>query len=278
MTASFSILVLSLDEEENISSCLDSVSFCDDVVVLDSFSRDDTVKLASRTGARVVQRSFDSFAGQRNFAMETIPFAHPWVFHLDADERFTEPLRSACEQAVAADRHSAYFVPARVIFMGRWLRWSSLYPSYQVRLVKVGELRFTQVGHGQQEEWAARGIGTLNEPYLHQVLSRGLEEWIERHNRYSSLEAEEILDGGGRGTAGGFLSTSSPVARRRALKAMAAWMPARPALRFCYMYLFRLGFLDGQAGLAYCRLMALYERMITLKLAEGRQRTRGRRW
>jgi glycosyltransferase involved in cell wall biosynthesis len=273
MSQGLSVLILTLDEEHNLQPCLQTLGWCDDVVVLDSGSSDATAEIARQAGARVFERPFDSFAGQRNHAMEEIPFAHDWVFHLDADERFTEALRAACVEAIGKDRHSAFFVPAKVIFMGRWLRFSSLYPSYQVRLVKKGEVRFRQVGHGQQEEAAERGVGYVHEPYLHEPLSKGIVDWFQRHNHYSTHEAEEILlqtDGGGLDVAG-LLAFSDPARRRRALKALAARMPMRPLLRFLYMYGLRLGFLDGRAGFRYCRLHAIYERMIVLKLRELRQ-------
>ena len=170
---SFSVLILTRDEEINIASCLESVSWCDDVVVLDSYSTDGTVDLAKRMGARIFQRHFDSFAGQRNYALDAIRFRYPWLFQLDADERFTAQLRSECNAVVDKDVHSGYLVPNKMIFQGEWLRWAATYPTYQVRLLKVGELRFVQIGHGQREGNALRGIGMLQEPYLHFSFSKG---------------------------------------------------------------------------------------------------------
>ncbi len=182
----FSVLILTRNEEQNLPDCLASVKWCDDIVVLDSLSTDRTVAVARDGGARLVERLFDDFAAQRNYALDKIPFRHPWVFHLDADERFTEPLRRECEAEIAADRQSGFLVPSKLMFMDKWLRWSGMYPVYQMRLMKLGEIRFIQTGHGQREADAKRGVGKLHEPYLHYNFSKGLDDWREKHERYST--------------------------------------------------------------------------------------------
>src|SRR5580698_1020237 len=120
----FSVLILTLNEEGNLADCIESVKWCDDIVVLDSLSTDRTVQVAETAGVRLFQRRFDDFASQRNYALDEIPFKHPWVFHLDADERFTEPLRRECEAAITEDQHSGFLVPSKLMFMDKWLRWS----------------------------------------------------------------------------------------------------------------------------------------------------------
>ena len=90
----FSVVILTLNEERNLPTCLASIAGCDDVIVLDSGSKDQTAEVARAAGARVVVNPFENFAAQRNFADHTVAFKHPWVFHLDADERMT-PVRLA---------------------------------------------------------------------------------------------------------------------------------------------------------------------------------------
>lgn len=265
----FSILILTRNEEDNIRGCLESVAWCDDVVVLDSLSDDDTVCVARDAGARIFEREFDDFAGQRNYAIDNVEFLNDWVFHLDADERFTPELREECRHVIQQDEFSGFQVPSRMILWGRWLKHAACYPVYQMRLMKLGEVRFTQHGHGQREVKAKRGIGKLSSPYDHLSFSKGLSEWFERHNRYSTQEAEqaaqELAEGGIDWK--GLLSRDS-VRRRRALKGVSLRLPFRPSLKFLYLYVFRLGFLDGLPGLTYCTLQALYERMICLKMRE----------
>ncbi len=265
-----SVLVLTLNEAANLPACLAALTWSDDVVVLDSFSQDETVAVAERWGARVYQRAFDNFARQRNYALEQIPFRHDWVLHLDADEIVTQALREEMAAAVASGGFDAWRLPSKMMFMGGWLRYAGLYPSYQVRLGHRDRFRFKQVGHGQREDLAPERVGTLQEPYLHYSFSKGLTDWFDKHNRYASAEAAEAVRllgvGGGRDWGG--LWAREPTRRRRALKALSMRLPFRPLLRFLYMFVVRRGFLDGRAGLTYCRLLAIYEYLIVLKTRE----------
>jgi len=265
-----SVLVLTLNEAANLPACLTALTWSDDVVVLDSFSQDETVAVAERWGARVYQRAFDDFARQRNYALEQIPFRHDWVLHLDADEIVTQALREEMAAAVAGGGFDAWRLPSKMMFMGGWLRYAGLYPSYQVRLGHRDRFRFKQVGHGQREDLAPERIGTLQEPYLHYSFSKGLTDWFDKHNRYASAEAAEavrLLGVGGCQDWSG-LWAREPTRRRRALKALSMRLPFRPLLRFLYMFVVRRGFLDGRAGLIYCRLLAIYEYLIVLKTRE----------
>lgn len=264
----FSILILTKDEEVNLAACLRSVAWCDDVVVLDSLSVDRTREIARAGGARVYERPFDDFGAQRNHALDHIPFKHPWVFHLDADERFNEELQQECERVIARDEHSAYFVPNRIIFMGRWIRRCSRYPYPQVRLLKVGEVRFVKSGHGQREDRATRGVGHITVGYDHFNFSKGIGDWVEKHNRYSTGEAAALLASRSesvdwRGVLGG-----DSMRRRRSLKQLHARLPGRWLIKFGYLYVIRLGFLEGYPGLAYCLLQCFYDFLIAAKARE----------
>jgi glycosyltransferase involved in cell wall biosynthesis len=240
-------------------------------VVVDSFSADRTVELAERGGARVFRREFDNFAGQRNFALDSIPFRHEWIFHLDADEIITADLHREIEEVLDNPGYDAFRVPSKMMFMGKWLRHAGMYPTYQVRLTRCPGFRFRQVGHGQREDLEKSRIGTLASPYLHNSFSKGIGEWLDKHNRYSALEAEESIRqirDGELGWSG--LFSRDATERRRALKRLSFRLPLRPFFRFIYMYFIRLGFLDGHAGLTYCSLLAIYEYLIVLKIRENR--------
>jgi glycosyltransferase involved in cell wall biosynthesis len=267
---SLSVLLLTLNEEGNLPACLAAVDWCDDVVVLDSFSADGTVSLAERLGARVYQRRFDHFAGQRNHALDHIELRHDWVLHLDADEIVTPELHAEMERVIAEGRFDAFRIPSKMMFFGQWLRYSGMYPAYQVRLGHRERLRFKQVGHGQREDLPPERVGTLSQPYLHYSFSKGLTEWFDKHNRYASDEARETLRVLGK--AGGAdwrgLVSGDRGRRFRALKELSFRLPFRPSLRFLYMYVLRRGFLDGRAGWTYCRLLAMYEYLIVLKTRE----------
>ncbi len=268
----FSILILTKDEEANLPACLDSVAWCDDVVVLDSFSGDRTCAIAGERGARVFQRAFDDFGSQRNHALESIPFKHPWVFHLDADERFNGELRDACEREIELDRHSAFFVPNRIIFLGKWIRRSTQYPYPQVRLMKIGEVRFVKAGHGQREDQALRGTGHIEVAYDHYNFSKGIADWVAKHNRYSTEEAALAAELLRAPLAAGELVDRDPVVRKRAMKRLHARLPLRWLAKFIYLYLVRRGFLDGYPGFVYCVLQAFYDFLIVAKMRESADR------
>ena len=263
----FSILILTKNEEGNIRECLESLTWCDDVVVLDSLSDDATCDIAREMGARVFQRPFDDFGSQRNHALDEIKFAHPWVFHLDADERFNEELRKDCDRVIEEDVHSAYFVPNKIIFLGKWIKHCTQYPYPQVRLLKIGEVRFMKAGHGQKEDTATRGVGHIHTAYDHYNFSKGIGEWIDKHNVYSSQEVGSA-ENMGRCSVGDLFSGDAMV-KKRAMKSLFVRMPCRPWFKFFYLYVVKLGFLDGYPGLVYCRLQMMYESMIAIKRVEA---------
>lgn len=261
-----SVLILTLNEEQNIGDCLASVAWSNDVLVLDSGSEDRTVSIAKAHGARVQHRPFDSFANQRNFGLHEGNLRHEWVLHLDADERVTGELRQELTATVRRPQYAAYRLPSKLIFRGAWLKHAGMYPAYQVRFGKRDELSFAQVGHGQRGALPDERVGTLNEPLLHYAFSKGMADWFERHNRYSTDEARHALQVVGESIGWSGLVTGSPQRRRRALKDLSFRLPCRPLLRFLYMYVGRRGFLDGRPGLEYCLMLSVYEYMTMVKL------------
>jgi len=263
---SISVLILTLNEAANLPRCLAALAGCDDIVVLDSFSTDDTVTIAKTQGARVVQRAFDDFAGQRNYGLMQIDWRHDWVLHLDADEVMTPALWAEIQQTIGTTEYQAFHIPAKTIFQGRWLKHAGLYPSYQVRLTRRPGFRFKMVGHGQKAAIDDTHIGVLKQAYEHHAFSKGLTDWLAKHNHYSTAEAAASLQQPAVDWRG-LLSTQA-LRRRSALRYLVFRLPCRPLLRFCYMYLLRGGFLDGRAGWRYCCLLAMYEAMIVVKIAE----------
>jgi len=267
-----STLILTQDEAKNLPACLDALSFCDDILVVDSGSRDETIELARRHGARVVTRRFDNFANQRNFGLEHGDLLHEWVLHLDADEIITPAFFDSLERLEPQSGIDAYRVPSKLILFGRWLRYAGMYPTYQVRLGRRDRLRFRQVGHGQQEDLTAERVGVFPEPYLHCSFSHGMRPWLEKHIRYAEDEAALILSqrAGSGSPAPYSLLSGDATALRRAAKAWTASLPlfSRPILRFLYVYLFRHGFRDGRAGLVYALMMSVYEGMIAVFVYE----------
>jgi len=270
----FSVLILTKNEERNLPGCLDSLAGCDDIVVLDSRSSDRTCAIAAARGARVLTRAFTDFADQRNWAHTHAEFRHEWVFHLDADERFTPALRAECG-AIAAQPPVAfdgYFVAPRMIFMGRWIPHCTDFPAWQTRFVRTRGFRFVQVGHGQREAPEMR-IGRLRASYEHLISAATAEEWLAKHERYAREEAAHLrarplrLVEEVRALLGG-----PALERRRAAKRLWFRLPARPWLRFAYQYFGRGGWLDGYPGFCYCRRLSRYERLIARELRRAAPR------
>lgn len=287
-----SVLILTRNEEHNLPSCLASVAWCDDIVVLDSLSTDRTAEIARSAGARVFPRAFTDFADQRNWAHEHIGFRHAWVFHLDADEHFTPELRAECEAIAAAEqravhdaadhpgldsptgRHAVldgaaadgWLVAPRMFFRGRWIPHCTDYPAFQTRFVRARGFRFVQVGHGQREAPEMR-VRRLTANYTHDLSACSEDEWRAKHARYARQEAAEIrANPVSLGEIARRIRRGPRLERRRALKRLWFHLPLRPLLRFCYQYGWRGGFLDGAPGLAYCRLLSQYEGMIAREL------------
>lgn len=265
----FSIVILTLNEEQNLPACLASTAGCDDVVVLDSGSTDRTAEIARAAGARVFVNRFESFAQQRNHAQEAISFHHEWVFHLDADETFTPELLAECATRVASPEAAdldGFFAAPKMMFRGRWIPHCTDYPAWQARLAHVQRFRFVQAGHGQREAPGLR-LERLQHPYFHNLSSQPEHEIRAKHARYAKAEAAAFMMT--RRKAGALLSAlfgAGTLARRRALKEASYHLPARGALRFVYQYLLKGGFLDGAPGFAYCRLLACYEQAISKEI------------
>ncbi len=268
----FSIYILTYNEELDIAACIESALLSDDVIVVDSCSRDRTRTIAGQYPVRVVEHAFESHGKQRTWMLETIPAKHDWAYILEADERMTPALFQECLTTLENPEHIGYYVAERVMFMDRWIRHSTQYPRYQLRLLKTGQVWFTDYGHTEREVCTG-STGFLQETYPHYTSGKGLSRWIDKHNRYSTDEAKETLkqleQGGIRWKQ--MVFGNSEVIRRRALKDLSLRLPFRPLVRWLYMYLVLGGWRDGQAGFAWCTLQAFYEYLIVLKVRELQQ-------
>lgn len=270
--AGLSVAVLARNEARNLGRCLPALAFSDDVVVVDDRSTDRTAEVAAAHGARVVRHEMTSFAAQRNWVLTSAALKYPWVLHLDADEVVTPALARELMTRVPASSSGVvgYYLARKTMLGETWLRFSATYPVYVPRVTRREMIRFEAVGHGERFAKTDGVFGYLKEPCLHYNFSKGWADWFDRHNRYSSAEADRIIAD----PAGGRLRACfdrDPVRRRAALRRWSYRLPCRASLRFLYVYLLRLGCLDGRAGLTYAVLQSIYESMITLKVRERRQ-------
>lgn len=267
----FSIYILTYNDEIDIAACIESAMLSDDIIVVDSLSSDRTVEIAQRYPVRVIPHAFESHGRQRTWMLQEVPTKHEWVYILESDERMTPELFSECLEAMKSSKYIGYYVAERVIFLGSWIRRSTQYPRYQMRLFHKEKVWFTDYGHTERE--VCQGpTSFLKETYPHYTCSKGLSRWLEKHNRYSTDEAAETVKQLELGTVnwGDLFFGKSEVERRRALKDFSLRLPFRPFIRFFYMYVMLGGWLDGRSGLAWCTLQAFYEYLIVLKTWEIR--------
>jgi glycosyltransferase involved in cell wall biosynthesis len=239
-------------------------------VVIDDHSDDGTPQLAEASGARVLTRRFESFASQRNWALENGNLRHEWALMLDADEVVTPELRQELGRVLHQTTNGVvgYRMCRKTMFQGTWLRFSDGFPVWIVRLVRVRQFRFVDSGHGEVPVPDVLGeLGTLVAPFLHYPFSKGLDDWWGRHNRYSTREAQlELL--AKQQYRWRSLWSWDRTYRRQSLRALSRQLPCRSLLRFLYQYVCKGGFLDGREGLTFSWLMAVYEGMIVLKRRE----------
>ncbi len=262
-----SVLILTLNEEVNLPDCLESTAWSDDIVVFDSYSSDRTVMIAEQHGVRVLQRKFDNYAQQRSAALNEVPYKNEWVLMVDADERWPESLLPEMKEAIQTNPKITLFHSLRKdMFMGRWLKRSSGYPTWFGRLMKIGEV---SVEREINEEYYTTGEkGYLKGHFIHYPFNKGIAYWFERHNWYSTMEAKKLLQETRERLHWGGLFSRDPAVRRKSIKQLVYRLPCRPAIVFFGLYLFRGGFLDGKAGFHYSLMRAVYEYMISLKMRE----------
>ena len=268
-----SVLILTRNEALDLPGALASVACSDDIHILDSHSTDATPAIALAAGAHLHQRTFDDYATQRNFGL-ALPFRHPWLLILDADER---PTPALCRemQLRAADAPpdiSAYRLRRRDFLFGTWLKHAQLSPFY-LRLVRPARARYTRTINEVLE--IDGSIADLAEPLDHFPFSKGIAHWLSKHNRYSTLEARLIHSQQGLQNPSLKTALTGPDFHTRRLhqKALFYRLPGRPLIKWCYMMFVRGALLDGPAGITYATLQSIYEYLIVLKTEELRRQS-----
>ncbi len=272
-----SVVVLAKNEAINIPRCLTSLQWCDDVVVVDDLSTDETRELAVAAGARVLSHPFESFAAQRNWALQQGELKNEWVLLLDADEVCTTKLQMALIAAVksAGENIVGFKMCRKTMFLGRWLKRTDGFPVWIMRMVRRDRAWFIDQGHGEVPVPDVDGeLGTIREPFIHYPFSHGISHWVRRHCDYATREAELEMKHQQPLRCFELLSFDSSK-RRTALRALSRRVPARPVFRFLYQYIWKGGFLEGRGGLAFSTLMAFYESLIIIKRWELQLRAKG---
>jgi len=236
MRKTLSVAMIAMNEEANLPRTLESVRWADEIIVVDSGSKDRTIEIAQSFGAKTSYHAFGGHGEQKNVALDLC--TSDWVLLLDADEVLTEKLQNEIRSLLECKdgrepKYSAYWIPRLNLILGRWMRHGGFYPDHKLRLFKRGSARLSEgVGpHSTPQHSEAKG--TLKGDMLHYAYPT-MAIYLEHMNRYSSEIAQLLADKG---------RTS------RSLPAFLWNAVANPVATFLYNYLFRLGFLDGREGL-----------------------------
>ena len=266
-----SVIILTQNEQTDLPRCLDSLLWCDDVHVVDSGSSDETLNIACKFGAHIHENPFASFGVQRNWSLDHCDIKYSWILFLDADEVANKEFVKAMTKAVgdAPGSTAGFYCCWKWIYENRWLKRCDSFPKWQFRLMRKGRARFTDFGHGQKEAEVTGSIEYLPVPYDHHGLSKGIGHWLDRHNRYATLEAAARLS---TPISWRNVFSSHGSKRNQALKPIVSRVPGWPLIRFLMTYILRLGFLEGRPGFIYCANLAYYEFLIRIKMHEEKMR------
>jgi acetyltransferase-like isoleucine patch superfamily enzyme/glycosyltransferase involved in cell wall biosynthesis len=265
------VLIQTYNEELNLPHTLESLrGWTNRVFVVDSGSTDRTVQIAEQFGAIVVHHDWEGYARQKNWAIRNLPFEADWTLIVDADEAVSPELRQEIVELVARPVDSveeAGFHLNRVfIFFGQEIRHCGYFPSWNLRLFKRGRAIYED--RSVHEHMIVDGpTGYLDQLLIHED-RRGLEHFFAKHNRYSTLEAQEFFQNP-EPWPGLYGFLTDRVTRRRFGKSrILPRMPMPWLWRLIYMYIVRLGFMDGRAGWMLCNFIASYEFFVQLKYRE----------
>jgi glycosyltransferase involved in cell wall biosynthesis len=269
------------NEAGNLPRCLASITWADEIFVVDSQSSDGSGEIAERAGARVVQFQFSgTWPKKKNWALENLPFSHEWVFILDADEVLPPEAKDEIERIVTGTDPTVtgYWINRRFMFMGRWLR-HAYYPNWNLRLFKHALGRYekltevdTQSGDNEvHEHVVVQGRTARLKCEMDHYAFPSVEVFVEKHNRYSNWEARVALERAS--SQGGHLQMHT-VGYRRRIKRLAQRLPFRPLLRFLYVYFWQRGILDGREGYYFARLHGFYEFLNEAKTYELKLRAK----
>lgn len=267
---SLSAVILTYNEEKHIARCINSLkNVCDEIWVIDSYSTDRTVEIAERLGAKTVRHTFENQAQQFNWAIHHCDISAEWIWRVDADEYISEDLGEKVTSIITScdEDVNGIYVNKRIVFLGRPLMHGGWYPAPQIKVIRRG---FGESENKVMDEHLIVTSGrtvTVDGDQTDENLN-DLTWWTEKHNRYASREAVNMLrmqlgmDEDANGVEARLFGNDAE--RKRWLKLRYARMPLflRPFLYFLARYILKGGFLDGKAGLIWYVLQGFWYRFL----------------
>ena len=246
-----SVVIVTKDEEKNIKDAIESVKDFSEIIVIDSYSSDQTVSICKKYTEKVFQEEWKGYAKQKQKGIDRASM--PWVLILDADERLTPELKSEISQALDEKSHSGFYIPRKNFFLGRWIRHGGWWPDYTLRLFRKDKA-YVEEREVHERVVVKGSTKCLKNPMEHYT-SRTLSEFIKKLDDYSTLSARELS--------------------RQNFRPGLLSLTLRPFLTFSKMFFLRLGFLDGQYGLILSLLYSYYTFLKYAKTLENNNIKRG---
>jgi len=267
--ADVTAIILTKNEEKHIARCINSIKeTVKNIIIVDAFSSDRTIEIATQLGAQIYRRSWINYANQLNWAIENIPIKTNWVMRIDADEYLTPELAIEIKNKLdeLPEDITGVFIKRRIYFMNKWMKHGGCYPQYHLRIWKNGKGRC-------EDKWMDEHIIIFEGKtikFKYDLIDQNLNDltyWIEKHNKYSTREMFDVLSY--RYHAQRSCSEAKHLSGHERIRTMMknklySHLPGfiRSFLYFIYRYIFRLGFLDGKEGLIWNFLQACWYRFL----------------
>lgn len=272
-SASVSVIIMTLNEEENIEQCLKSLNgWSDDIHVIDSNSTDHTSEIALKYTNNIYSINKGHWSDIRNWSLQNLSLKHEWVLSIDADEFLTKELKEEIIDKIDSDPiEIGFYIKKKFIFIGKWLKYGEMYGK-MLRLYKHDKVKYIKKGDAECTIYEGN-VSTLKNDMIHQDL-KPFSKWIDKHNQISTLAAKRYKDLAEKNVVTPYNLNKNGLQRivgRPWLECLWDKTPslARPFLMFGYLYFFKLGFLDGKLGLIYHLHHAFwYQLLIYTKLRE----------
>ncbi len=273
-----SVIVPAKNEEKNLRECLESLAWADEVFVVDSHSEDRTGQIAEELGASLVQFAYDGgWPKKKNWAIQNLPHRNNWILIVDADERVPAELAREIAGAIESPTADGYYIRWKFVFLGRWMRYCWRH-GWMLRLFRKGRGAYEDLGMRGEGGWDNEVHENIvvdgKTAKLHSLLLHESREdvafWIGKQNQFSTWNAKRRFRSTDEPAPLSGVFSSDPLRRRKAMKRLYLMTPFKPLLTFVWLYVLRMGFLDGEAGFRFCTLRACHEAIIDAKVMELR--------